>query len=124
MNFVLKPLSELTDILAAEKRVNISAVKPLDKCICDTMLASNDKDTDLVKDMKARIKCDLLQRYSDREMDQLLSVCSFVDPRFKKRLSKDDRLAAMNAVKKELVELEEAESCEEPTYCSHTGTSL
>ena len=51
------------------------------------MLESNNEDTDLAKDMKARIKCDLLCRYDDPEVDQLLSLCSFVDPRFKKRWS-------------------------------------
>jgi len=78
--YVLKPLRELTDILAAEKRVSVSAVKPLVQSICNNMLAINDEDTDLAKDMKARIKCDLLQRYSEPEIDKLLSKCSFVDP--------------------------------------------
>ena len=72
---VLKPLRELTDILAAEKRVSVSAVKPLVQCICNTVLATDDEDTDLAKEMKARIKCDLLQRYSEPEIDNLLSIC-------------------------------------------------
>ena len=71
---VLKPLRELTDILAAEKRVSVSAVKPLVQRICNKMLESNNEDTDLAKDMKARIKCDLLRRYDDPEVDQLLSL--------------------------------------------------
>ena len=82
---VLKPLHELTDILTAETRVGVSAVKPLIQRICNKMLESNNKDTDLAKDMKAWIKCDLLWRYDDREVDQLLSFCSFVDPHFKKK---------------------------------------
>ena len=49
---VLKPLHELTDLLAAEKRVNVSAVKPLVQCICNNKLMLKDDDTDLVKDMK------------------------------------------------------------------------
>ena len=92
----LKPLRELTDILAAEKRVSVSAVKPLVQRICNKMLESNNEDTDLAKDMKARIKCDLLCRYDDPEVDQLLSLCFFVDPCFKKRLSEEDRLAAIS----------------------------
>ena len=106
---VLKPLRELTDVLAAEKRISISALKPLVERICNKMLAPNDEDTDLAKDMKAWIKCDLLRQYSDPEIDQLLSVCSFLDPRFKKRLSED----ATNIVKNELMGLEEVENCEE-----------
>ena len=109
---VLKPLRELTDILAAEKRVSISAVKPLVQRICNKMLESDSKDTDLAKDMKARIKCDLLRRYDDPEVDRLLSLCSFVDPHFKRRLSEEDRLAAISMVKKELLEMDEAENHE------------
>ena len=115
---VLKPLRELTDILAAEKRVSVSAVKPLVQRICNKMLESNNEDTDLAKDMKARIKCDLLCRYDDPEVDQLLSLCSFVDPRFKKRWSEEDRLAAISIVKKELLEMEEAENHEEPAVAT------
>ena len=56
---VLKPLHELTD-LAAEKRVSVS-VKPLVASICSKMLGLTDDDTELAKDMKGQIKCDLLQ---------------------------------------------------------------
>ena len=115
---VLKPLRELTDILAAEKRVSISAVKPLVQRICNKMLESNVEDTDLAADMKARIKCDLLQRYDDPEVDQLLSLCSFVDPRFKKRLSEEDRLVTISTVKKELLGMEEVGNCEEPAVAA------
>ena len=48
---VLKPLRELTDILAAEKRVSVLAVKPLVQRICNTMLATDDEDTDLAKEI-------------------------------------------------------------------------
>ena len=44
------------------------------------MLMLKDDDTDLAKDMKEQIKCDLLQRYSDPEVNLLLSVCSLLDP--------------------------------------------
>ena len=40
-------------------------------------------------------------------------MCSFVDPCFKKRLSEEDRLATISTVKKELLEMDEADSCEE-----------
>ena len=111
---VLKPLRELTDILAAEKRVSVSAVKPLVQHICNKMLESNNEDTDLAKDMKARIKCDLLHRYDDPEVDQLLSLCSS----FQKRLSEEDRLAAISMVKKELLEMEEAKNHKEPAVAT------
>jgi len=77
---VLKPLQKLTDILAAEKRVSVSAVKPLVQRICDNMLATSDEDTNVAKDMKSRIKSDLLHRYSDPDIDKLLAKCSFLIP--------------------------------------------
>ena len=45
-----------------------------------------------------------MQRYNDPDIDKLLSICSFVDPRFKKRIPEDARIFAINAVKKELME--------------------
>ena len=102
---VLKPLRELTDLLAAEKSVSVSAIKPLVQRICSNMLILKDDDTDIAKDMKERIKCDLLQSYSEPETNQLLSVCSFLDPRFKKQLAEEDRRIAIEFVKKELSEL-------------------
>ena len=58
---VLKSLHKLTDILAVEKGVSISAVKLLVQRIFNKMLQSNNEDTDLATDMKAQIKYDLLQ---------------------------------------------------------------
>jgi len=109
---VLQPLRELTDFLAAEKRVSVSAVKPLVQRICNNMLVYNDDDTDMAKDMKERIKVDQMQRYTDPEANQLLSVCSFLDPRFKKRLTEEDRRIAIEYIKEELSEFEDdSEDC-------------
>ena len=95
---VLKPLHELTDILSAEKSVSVSVVKPLVQHICEKILVCKGEDADLTKDMKERIKCDLLQRYNDPDVDELLTICSFVDPRFKKRISENAHLVAIDAI--------------------------
>ena len=59
---VLQPLHELTNFLIAEKRISGLAVKSLVQHICNnTLLVYNDDDTDMVKDMKERIKVDLMQ---------------------------------------------------------------
>ena len=84
------------------------AVKPLVASICSKMLALKDDDTELAKDMKDRIKCDLLQRYSDPHTNQLLSVCSFLDARFKKRLSEEDMRISIEFLKKELLDFEDS----------------
>ena len=57
---ILQPLCELTDFLAAEKRISVSAVKPLMLRICGNKLVFNDDDTDVAKDMKVTIKFDLM----------------------------------------------------------------
>ena len=105
---VLKSLHELTDLLAAEKRVSVLAVNPLVASICSKMLALKYDDTELAKDMKDRIKCDLLQRYSDPHTNQLLSVCSFLDPRFKKWLIEEDMRISIEFLKKELSDFEDS----------------
>ena len=86
----------------------MSAVKPLVASICSKMLALKDDDTELAKDMKDRIKCDLLQRYSDPHTSQLLSVCSFLDPRFKKWLTEEDMRISIEFLKKELSDFEDS----------------
>ena len=48
----------------------------------------------------------------------MLSLCCFVDPHFKKRLSEEDRLATISIVKKELLGMEEARNCEEPAIAT------
>ena len=73
-------------------------MKPLVQHICNNMLESNNKDTDLAKDMKAQIKCDLLGQYKDPEVDQLLTLCSLLE---------EDKHAAKSVVKKEPLEMEE-----------------
>ena len=50
----------MTDLLAAEKRVNVSTVKHLAQHIDNSMLILKDDDTDLAKGMKEKIYCDLL----------------------------------------------------------------
>ena len=77
---VLTPLREMTDTLSGEKSVSISAVKPLLRHICDTVLLRKG-DSTLTTEMK-QIRNDLTSRYSDPDTDHLLTVSTFLDPRF------------------------------------------
>ena len=79
----LKPLKEMTDVLAGEKGVTVSAVKPNVHYITTEVLVAKEENTGLTKEMKERMKVDLELRYSDPHLDQLLSLASFLDPRFK-----------------------------------------
>ena len=59
----LKRLKTMTDALAAEKCVTVSAVKPMFNHITEEVLVAKDDDTDLTKEMKKRITEDLQARY-------------------------------------------------------------
>jgi len=73
----------MTDALASEKCVTISAVKPLLNHKIEEVLVVEDDDTDMTKEMKKRIKEDLQTKYDDPEFSFLLEHFSFLDPRFK-----------------------------------------
>ena len=79
----LKPLKEMTDRLAGEKGVTVSAVKPIVQYITTDVLVEKHGDSALTKEMKKRMKVDLELCYSDPNIDQLLSIAAFLDPRFK-----------------------------------------
>ncbi len=56
---LLEPLSKLTDALASETRVTLSAIKPvLDHINCD-VLVEKDTDTSLTKEIKNLMREDL-----------------------------------------------------------------
>ena len=79
---VLSPLREFTDLLAGEKRVTASAVLPFLNHIKTNILVSQEEETDLTKEMKDRIKLDLLSHYNE-STTHFLEICTFMDPRFK-----------------------------------------
>ena len=70
----LKLLKCITDALSGKSCVTISAVKPLLNHLLEKVLVADDNDTDLIKEMKERIKVDLELRYLDSEFDHLLEV--------------------------------------------------
>lgn len=74
---------DLTDLLSGEKQITCSAIKPLIKVINDKIVIPQDDDSELTLEIKGRIKADLASRYENSEINQLLDVCSFLDPRFK-----------------------------------------
>ena len=103
---VLTPLREMTDLLATEKQVSISALKPLVAHVCDSLLLRKEDDADLTADIKQRIREDLSKRYDDPCIDHLLTVSCFIDPRFKcAEIPEDSRDVLIDSVKEELVEI-------------------
>ena len=93
---VLSPLREFTDLLAGEKKVTVSAILPLLHHIQNTILTNTPGESYLTKEIKARIKSDLENRYSE-EITLFLCVCTFLDPRFK--LTKESNTSIIEAIK-------------------------
>lgn len=79
----LGPLHSFTDLLSGEKHVTVSAVMPLLHHLYSEILIQCETDTQLTKDIKARVKAYMKQKYSDEEMATFLNTASYLDPRFK-----------------------------------------
>lgn len=79
---VLRPLQQLTDLLSGEKYVTVSVVKPLLNHLHTQVLAAKDEDTSLTTETKTRIRDKLESCYEDERVDNLLTLCSFLDHRF------------------------------------------
>ena len=84
---VLDPLCQMTDLLSGEKYVTVSTVKPLLTHLLTNVLIHKEEETDLSKEIKSRIREKLIYCYTDNRVQTLLSICSFLDPRFKLRSS-------------------------------------
>ena len=98
INTFVAPLEDLTDTLSGEKHVTISAVKPVLQHLCDVLLAESSEDSELTKEMKARCKAKILQQYGSSDINKLLDIATFLDPRFKHYKDDDQK-------KKEIEEL-------------------
>ena len=83
LNEALSPLADLTDIISGEEYVTISTLKPLIHHITSEALLIGANDTQLTKDIKEQVKAYLEQKYSDPDIEELLDVATFLDPRFK-----------------------------------------
>lgn len=79
---LLSPLHDFTDALASEKRVTMSALKPIMEHITTEILLDGDEDSDLTKQMKLAMRDDLKTRYSEKTK-RIMDICCFLDPRFK-----------------------------------------
>ena len=86
-----KLLEELVTVLAFEEitRTSSSEKVPTVGIILPTvqvffqLLEPNDTDLSAIKKVKQAIKADLSSRYQKEDTQMFLSVCSFLDPRFK-----------------------------------------
>ena len=83
VNNALSGLKNFTDVLSAEKHVTVSAIKPILDHFCTDILSVKEEDVQLTKDIKSKVMAYLEDKYTDPEVNKLLDMAGFVDPRFK-----------------------------------------
>jgi hypothetical protein len=77
----LSPLSDLTDILSAEKYVTVSAILPLMDLLNSKFLKEREEDTQLTADIKEKIRTDLntcLSSYNSHQLLLLQAACFWI----------------------------------------------
>lgn len=85
---LLGQLHQFTDGLASETRVTLSALKPFLDHIQTEILNVCEEDGSLVREMKRMMKEDLDSRYSE-DVERMIDLACFLDPRFKGQFSED-----------------------------------
>ena len=90
MRGALGPLEDFTDMLSGEKEVTVSAIKPVLHILKTKVLKVSDSDTNLTKSIKRKVWDYLQNKYDEADIDGLLNVCTYLDPRFKSMYIDDD----------------------------------
>lgn len=95
VNNSLSPLGEFSDALPGEKYVSVSYVKPVLHVFKNKILAENEGETELSKSIKKKILGYLNEKYDDPQTQEWLDMASVIDPRFKLKNIKDERVEAV-----------------------------
>ena len=78
-----KSLQEFTDALSTESYVSVSYITPVLHLFQTSLLQPEEEDTELTKTIKGNIVQYLDEKYSDPVKDEILDICSLVDPRLR-----------------------------------------
>ena len=89
MQAALGPLKDFTDMLSGEMKVTVSAIKPVLHILKTKALKLCDGDTNLTKSIKGKIWDHLQNKYDDVDVNELLNVRTYLDPRFKSMYIED-----------------------------------
>lgn len=79
----LKPLQDFTDALSGEAYVSVSYLKPVIHLLNTEILNPKEGDTELTQEIKTKVLDYLNSKYTDPTTDELLTMATFLDPRFK-----------------------------------------
>ena len=117
MRGALGPLEDFTDMLSGEKKVTVSAIKPVLHILKTKVLKVSDSDTNLTKSIKRKVWDYLQNKYDEADIDGLLNVCTYLDPRFKSMYIDDDVDTALvkDRLAREGVEIIEAQTGQSAT---------
>ncbi|XP_034146796.1 zinc finger BED domain-containing protein 4-like [Esox lucius] len=88
----LKPLQEFTDALSGEAYVSVLYLKPVLHLFKTEVLKSNEGEAQLTRDIKMRVVDYLFDKYTNPETDELLTMATFLDPRFKNTYMTTEKL--------------------------------
>ena len=80
---VLKPFDDATEIVGGEKYPTISIIAPLLHKFINITLKEEESDSPITKEVKEAIREDLTTRYQSDEIQIMLNMAMFLDPRFK-----------------------------------------
>lgn len=92
VNNAIKPLQTFTDALSGETYVSIPYLKPVLHLFSNSLLKSEEGETELTKKINSNIVEYLNSRYSDPATDELLDMASLVDPRFRTTYISHDKV--------------------------------
>ena len=81
---ILKPFNDATKILSGDLYPTLGIVQPVFNRFLSEVLPSKPGDRDIVKKIKDAIRQNLSTRYQEEEIETMLLVAVYLDPRFKK----------------------------------------
>ena len=103
----------------------MSAIKPVLHILKTKVLKACEDDTDLTKTIKQRVLDNLLEKYDDADIEELLNVCTYLDSRFKGSYIDDEISISLvkDRLAKEGVEMiEDQDRIPEPAGNAPTAT--
>ncbi|XP_075719862.1 E3 SUMO-protein ligase ZBED1-like [Rhinoderma darwinii] len=83
---VLSPMSDFTDALSGEKDPTLSSVLPLTWKIY-ACVTEEESDRILAREMKQRVRNDMKKRYENENLQLILNIATYLDPRYEGRAS-------------------------------------
>lgn len=90
INAALKPVAEFTDVLSNEKVVTASSVRPVLRLLTNDLLDPSPEDSELTKNIKAKMITVLEEKYKDLKGQKMLSKATTLDPRYRNNFDEED----------------------------------